>query len=294
MSKARFICVLLALLVVTGLIALRIAKTSTAAVQYQDAQTSSGEPVELQLLNPTQVPTTPEEASSSVPENSQVAVKASDQLRDTVERWKEKTLEAGKWVHFVYSSKSEVENGVVLPNGEPLAKSQIRERWFLLDQEGFVVQGVFTTKSEDGGILQQSAYNEGVEVNFTTGERATDLPPYPFKPDLSYSLDMLAMEAQDGITLTSQETAFRGIASRQFSVKETYATPVKLSNSPLPVASIVNTVFFDLETDALIHGSKVFILENGQEIVFEENDILALEITDVPPDDIRAILEGIK
>ncbi len=225
-------------------------------------------------------------------EETKISQKGGDQVKELVQRWKDRELKGSGWVHFVYKTTSAVENGVILPDGGMMPRTYEKDGWYFLNDQGLVEKDVVTLKDDYGNVLQQASFVNGVYFNFTLGEKFEGDQFYELKLDLGVGQRFSDMESQ-GVNISIQDTDYEGKLYKEFSAVGVYEKPVTLSNSPLPVESITVKASFDDQTGSMNNAKTIWKLTDGTEVVFEEIEIVSLERVDAPAE-IIALVESVK
>lgn len=218
---------------------------------------------------------------------------ASQLGKDIAERWNEKIKKNEGWLHLVYQVNSEIDNGVILPDGSPMPSSYIEDSWYLLNKQGLVEKHVVTLKDKQGNILQQSVFVGNMETNLTFGYKMESLTPYELKLDrgfLQYLVDAESLK----ISIKNQDVKYKNKSHKEFSFTETYDQPTQFNNGKDLVKGSSVSGLFSNETGQLTLYRKIWKYNNGEDVLFEECELLFTEFTSTVPSDILIILESVQ
>ena len=219
-------------------------------------------------------------------------VDTNDAIR-TVKAWKIESLKGGHWVHLIYTVTSHEKNGIVLPDGQPMPSSYINDDWYFLNEAGLVAKGVFTMKDFDGNILQQSAYRNDIQVNFTFDDRQEAVQPYPLNIDLGFEAYLQDAERK-GMSINKFDGDLDGKPVFSYSYVENLKLPTQLSGEDVIVDSLAIKGTFDQETGNLLQIQTILNLENGSSVVYETASIIGIESLPNANDEILGLLEVVK
>jgi hypothetical protein len=220
--------------------------------------------------------------------------KTSQMVIEFISKWRSRIINGAEgWLHLVYQIDSEVDNGVVLPDGDPMPSSYVEDGWYFINKHGLVEKDVVTIKDPDGNILQQSAFNGNLGINFTLGFKDENLVPYEIKLDRGFIQSLLDAEAL-GILVNYQDISYKDKPSKEFSYTETYDNPVQIGGGQEPVESTYLSGIFTNETGEMVSYRKVLTYISGKEVLFEENSLLIAEFLTDAPSEILLLLESVK
>jgi hypothetical protein len=217
--------------------------------------------------------------------------KASQIVSEITNKWKGK-IKKEEWLHLVYQINSEVDNGVILPDGRPMPSSYIEDGWYYLNKDGLVEKSVVTLKDEIGNTLQQAVFSGSVETNLTFGFKTENLVPYELKLDRGF-LQYVEDAEELKISIKNQDVKYKNKPHKEFSFAEIYEQPTQFNGEnqePVESASVVG--LFSSETNEMTLYRKVWKYSNGQEALFEECELLLAESTTEATLDVLTILES--
>jgi hypothetical protein len=187
-------------------------------------------------------------------------------------------------LHYVYYHESEVNNGVALP------QNYYVDKWYLVNEAGFVSQDVGSFYDDAGNLIQRGIFKDNNFINLTTNERMKTEGPYKLKLDLGVTKSMLEMQ-MEGSILLQEVFVLDEKPVISFSVIGNSDKPTYFSNSSQPVKSVRMTALFDQATGAISEMESVFLLIDGTEELFYRVQISTLEWGD-PPEELVQILEN--
>jgi len=223
---------------------------------------------------------------------AQSSVKADDVERK-IEEWKTKKIKYGQWIHVVYAITSEVDNGVVLPNGQPMPSSYTGDDWYYVNKDGLIERGVFSMRDVDRNVFQQSAFQNGILINFTFGDRQDGLQPYPLNIDFGFE-NRIKDAKKLGLEIKSSEEDKKGIPNTVFTYVEKLERPTQIGNEKALVTSIEVKGYFDKATGDFVETQTTLTLDNRQVAVSDATEIISIDVFSKAPDEILAILDGVK
>lgn len=207
--------------------------------------------------------------------------------------WENKSLKNGPWVHLVYAVTLKENSGVVLPNGQSMPLSYINDDWYYVNEAGLVEKGVFSIKDLDGNILQQSAYQNGIMINFTFDDRQDGQSPYPLNIDLGFE-NMIQEGRNKGLIINKSNDNKNGKPSIEYSYIEGFKLPTQLGNDQVIVDSIKTQGSFDKETEDFLQIQTIWILKDGKEVIYATSQIISIESFPEAINEILNILETVK
>lgn len=245
-----------------------------------------------EMSNNTIVVTSTPVNATPVNENSTQLPAPSQLVEKLVASWNERNLIKGQWIHTVYQVTSEVDSGVILPDNSLMARSYLEEGWYFIWEDGLVIQDVVFIKDLKGNILQQSAFKDGVGVNFTFGTR--DLfDPYYWKVDRGV-LQFLLDAENVGTTTMSRE--FEDINGRYFEVyyNEVFSEPLAMNSVERKVESVSISAVFNRNDGTMLSYSNVWNMVDGGKVLFEKNELVMIEYVKEVSSEIAEILESVK
>ena len=210
-----------------------------------------------------------------------------------VKRWEDRLLSEAGWIHLVCRVRSDVDNGVILPDGSSMPLAYLKDGWYYLDEQGLVQEFVSTLKTEEGAALQVSVFDGKTTYNLTFDERFPDVQPFKLKLDLGFRQYLQEAEGL-GVPVHYREIERQGQYLAEVSLTEVYDTPVQLGNSPEPVSSLSVLGLFDLNSGAMQLYRMVWQLESGKQVLFEESEFLQAEFSSDAPSEVMEILEDVK
>lgn len=216
-----------------------------------------------------------------------------DDVVKMVNDWKVKSLENGPWVHLIYAVTLKDNNGVVLPNGQLMPSSYINDDWYYVNEAGLVEKGVFSMKDNSGNVLQQSAFQNNIMINFTFGDRQEDQQPYPLNIDLGFE-DQIKEAKNKGLTIKKSDDGVEGKPSFAYSYIEELKLPTQLGNEEIIVDSITIKGSFDKETGDFVQTQSIWTLNDGREVVYETAQLISIDSFSDTNDEILKILEAVK
>ena len=197
------------------------------------------------------------------------------------------------WVHIITTVKSDLPTGVFLPDGSEMPSNYIDECWCYIDKKGFSIKYVHILKDEDGNILQQVGYQDGVLVNFTLGTREENFPSFELMLDGGVIQALVDAETS-GVPIEKQEVKFKDKNHIKFSYNQKYEKAIEIGGISELVEGFSVELLFSPETGNLVSYSNIAQLKNKQEILFAGQYLDLAEATDSAPNEILMILENIK
>lgn len=217
----------------------------------------------------------------------------SDEVITLIKDWEEKKLQNGQWVNIINEVTLMELQGVILPNGEPMPSSYITDDWFYVNDAGLVEKGVFSIKDNSGNILQQSAFQNNVLINFTFDDRQENQDFFSLNIDLGLS-QQIKEASNQGLKINKSDEMVEEKPSIMYFYTEELKLPTPLGADSVIVDGIVKKGFFDAETKDFIQLQTVWVLSDGTELVYETVYIISIDSYPTPNDEILKILEGVK
>lgn len=203
-------------------------------------------------------------------------------LEKMVKEFEENTFTRSGWLHFAYTYESEVSNGI------PLPENYLWDGWFLLNEQGDVIQHVISLNDVAGNLFQREIFKDNTFINLTTNDKMDNGGPYHLKLDLGVTKGMLWMQ-ESGAILRQETDELDGRTAIRFSVQGTYDKPTVFGNSSQPVESIRSTVLFDQTSGAIYEMKDVYLLVDGTEELFYKVQVLTLEWDDLPEEFVQLL-----
>lgn len=192
------------------------------------------------------------------------------------------------WVHVVQETTSDPRGGQAYPPA--YLKS---ERWYEVDEEGYVTRMVWLDYNSDEKIIQQSATVGDYSVNFTTGNSGfNNGSRYRFSLDtLTQSLSNAAQN--DTRVLREASTCENGKPCLLITMQNNFASTVQNPGEEQAFAGSGQHVWIDLETGQQVKSQSFWLLENGNESITSTENIVLVEKMDTPPQKILDILSRV-
>lgn len=274
-------------LAISGMILLLVAVGVIVFVSYQPTSAST-HPL-LQSQNSDDEPKL--DPTILVDEDS--STHAAKVAKEIVERWEDKVIQRGEWLHLVKKINSEIDNGVILPDGKPMPPSYLEDGWYFINEIGLVDKHVVTLRDESGVVYQQSVHLDENGYNLTFGTKFGDAKPYKLKLDGGFVQYLEDVESL-GILVKDDDILENGVSIKEFTHQEVFDVPRIIGNSPWPIQSTTVSGLFDTETNEMIKYSKIYHSEDGNQLVFDGWELLLVENLRNAPPNILEILESVK
>jgi len=214
-------------------------------------------------------------------------------IEQMINKWKEKNIRNEQWIHVVYLKTSDVDNGVILPSGEPMPLAYVGNDWYYVNKDGLVEKGVFSMEDAEGNIFQQSAFQNNIMINFTFADRQEGILPYPLSIDFGYMNQ--TKEAKNlGLEIRKLREEQQGKLNISYTYTEKLKTPTQMGNEKGLVDSITIKGYFDEVTGDFVKVKTIWIMNNGININFDTTEIVSIEYFPEAPNEILTILDGVK
>lgn len=212
---------------------------------------------------------------------------------EIVGRWEDNVIQQGEWIHLIKKVNSEIDNGVILPDGKPMPPSYLEDGWYFINESGLVDKHVVTLRNESGVVYQQSVHLEETGFNLTFGTKFVDAKPYELKLDGGFVQYLDDVESL-GILVEYHDVLENGVSLKMFSHQEVFDVPRIIGNSPWPIQSTTVFGLFDTETNEMIKYSKIYHSKDGNQLLFDGWELLLVEILPSAPSNVLTILESVK
>lgn len=219
--------------------------------------------------------------------------KANEIAQNYSQLWEENLLKGGNWIHLLYQINSEVNNGVVLPDGKPMPSSYLEEGWYFIDENGYVEKNLVILKDESGFVYQQAAFLNNTEYNLTFKERTDNVEPYKLKLDrgfIQYLLDVNELK----IPVEYKDITVDNKSYKEISFKEIYESPIQENQIGKQIKSAEIIAHFDNQTNEMTMYRKIYKFVDGESVLFEECNLLLAEVMPNAPSSVLNILENLK
>lgn len=224
--------------------------------------------------------------------SDQEPVKANEVIL-LIDKMKLKKVKDDSWVHIIANVVSEEDNGVILPDGSPMPASYVQDDWCYINKDGLIEKGVFTMKDLSGDVFQQSAFQNNIMLNLTFDMRQENQQPYPLNIDFGFANQVKDAEKM-GLAIKKSEEKKGDKASIVFTYVETLKTPTQMGNESAKINSITVKGYFDKASEDFWQTQTVWALDNGKEVIFESTQLISIDSVSKAPDEILAILDGVK
>jgi len=218
---------------------------------------------------------------------------ASEMAQNSLEQWEKKILKGANWVHLLYQINSEIDNGVILPDGKSMPSSYLEEGWYFINENGLVEKNIVTLRDEFETIYQQSVLSGSTEYNLTFEDKMDGAEPYKLKLDRGFTQYLMEVDALH-IPIKYIDITNNNKSIKEFSFEEIYETPIQENQIAKPIQSAVVVGLFDNETGEMITYRKLLKCVTGEQILFEEWHLLIAEILPVAPSSVLDVLENVK
>ncbi len=216
-----------------------------------------------------------------------------NQVVKMIDEWKAKSLKNGQWVRLVYAVTTKADNGIVLPDGQTMPSSYVNDDWYYINDAGLVEKGVFSMKDSEGNILQQSALQNNILINFTFEDRQENQELYPLQIDLGFE-NKIREAKNKGQTIKKSNDKVDGQPTVVYLLVEKLKLPTQMGNESVIVDSITTKGNFSTETGDFVQTQTIWTLNDGTEVVYETARITSVESFPNAPDEILNILESVK
>ncbi len=214
-----------------------------------------------------------------------------DDVALLLSKWEEKKIKYSQWLHLVYKVTFEVDRGVTLPDGSALPSSYVQDDWYYINEDGLVDRSVKSMKDDAGNVLQQTAFQNGISVNFTFDERTENTPSYQISIALGF--DDYIQDAKN-LSLPIVMSTDKVKQEIKFSILKKYEKPKQFGNESFSVVGLKTNSHFNAETGELIAMQTIWILDDGREILFDSAQFITIENFPNAPDEILKVLESVK
>ena len=196
------------------------------------------------------------------------------------------------WLHYKYTYESDLENGIVFPDDSIMPKEYVWESWYLVNEEGIVIESVTSLIDLEGSIIQQAVFANGTEYNLTFNINHTNLEDYPLLLDLGVARMML-QGYENGLPLSSETDEIDGRAVIRFILNQQYDDLNYISGSSQPVQAANMELVLDQNSGEILESKTVFILEdNTQELLQRQYDF-TIEWAELPQE-LGQLIEDVK
>lgn len=271
------------LVVILGAVALFIGQVKT---------TSAHEPLETK---PIQVIKVENQVIESHPDTGLVA-DTQPQNPDLVqeiqlltEQWSSSVEKPG-WIHVLSHHTEDYDDLSVLPGGEISAKEYFMDEWYLLDNEGYLVQAAYIQRDINGNPIQISILQDDAWNNLTyniVSPVPKEILPLEFV--LDFGFPQIAAELSK--SLEKQETSLSDEDALLYTAKEKYETPILVSDFQQKIVEVKTKAYYDPVDGSLILFEQVMIFLNGEQRIRSSARILSVESELEPPYEIQMYFE---
>lgn len=182
------------------------------------------------------------------------------------------------WLFIQAERNAPNSSNAPLPNGLNLPVLQIIESWYYIDTNGLAHQSYDRMLNENGMTIQEGFFKEGTFYD-KKGEPSDELgmSTYPVLPDQD-AYGFLARGFESGAELTGWVEEGRDRAVYVATSITYFDKPVEFGVSPDKVISTQYRFVYDVADGAFLYGETVFVLQGGEQIVWESITQIALEM----------------
>jgi len=192
------------------------------------------------------------------------------------------------WLHIQLHHLRNKDKSSALSNGQAIPLNYISDTWYHLNEQGQAVEVVAFMRTEEGDPVQISTFKDNMWRNLTIAEEwAGD----PFTPQLDLGFSADANRAEGGGTLRQQMSQIAGQPVVQFTLREDFDAPLQMEGYAHPMVAAERRASFAEHSGDLVQMERVFVTEDGQELVVEHIDVISNEYPVEPAAEVLALLQ---
>lgn len=194
------------------------------------------------------------------------------------------------WWHV--ASKTEIFFSLsdTLPDGSPIPMQWISDNWYLIDENGDVMEAVGIQDTGSPKTTQISKFKDGIWTNITLGD-TWDTGGKTYDSSLDSGFLAYAENNKDIVELES-ETAMLGEARvNVFTITARNVKPVQMAKSDYWVMGTRSKFYFSLETGLLLQSEQYDITPEGQYKLLNRITTTVIEKVNKPPAEFMKYLE---
>lgn len=184
----------------------------------------------------------------------------------------------GGWLFVQRERHAPNSSNAPLPNGHNLPVLQLLESWYYIDTNGLAYQSYDRMLDESGMAIQEGYFKEGTFYD-QSGEPSDELgmPAFAVLPDQD-AYGFLVRDFEVGAELVGWVEQRDGKTVYVATSTTHFDKPVEFGVSPDKVISTQYHFIYAIADGAFLYGETVFVLEGGEQIVWESIAQITLEI----------------
>jgi transcriptional regulator with XRE-family HTH domain len=214
-----------------------------------------------------------------------------NEIKELSNKWGEQIFRGTGWLHVITRYDNDHKGGS-LPNGQLIPSKYTLEDWHQLDADNQVVITVNFMWDENGNLVQEGFFKDGIWHNLTINETFPG-EAVPLSFDFGFQEEVRRSLAQ-GAQISRNETV---TANNQniitFTAHEPQAQPRAIAGyAKMAIAGEAHAAF-DAQTGRILWAKHVLIMADGEQRVINRVEIVTLEHVSTPSQEVISLLEGV-
>lgn len=225
-----------------------------------------------------------------VPNASNVTI--ANEIKGLSDKWGEQFLRGVGWLHVVTQYNNDQDNGGTLPNGQLIPANYTLEDWHQLDIDNQVVSTVNFMLDENGKIVQEGLFKDGLWHNLTVNETFPG-ETVPLTFDFGFEEEVLRSQTWGGQVSRNETIAAENQSIISFTIHDPQTQPRVIAGYTKKAIGGEARAAFDAQSGRILWVEHVLIMEDGEQRVINRAEIVTVERVSVPPQEVLSLLEGV-
>ncbi|MCP4361269.1 MAG: hypothetical protein GY796_24940 [Chloroflexi bacterium] len=206
------------------------------------------------------------------------------------EQWTTANAKSG-WVHIVSQHQEDYDEIGMLPDGKTLEKEYTNDEWYLLDERGQMIEGVFIRRDLNGNITQVSVLRDNAWYNLTYND-VISMPEEALPLDFVWNFGFPEEAIRLADSLEKYETTLDDQTVVLYTVTEKIASPMNFSDYNEAVTAIKTSAYYEPESGKMLLSEQSMIMSDGEERVRASVKLISWKTGVQPPADVLAYLDA--
>ena len=197
------------------------------------------------------------------------------------------------WVHSSSKSETIIEQTGKLPDGAPIPTSWVTDSWLLLDENGYLLQGVAIQDTGSPSTFQVSVFKNGVWNNLTLGvspEAGNTEDITPYRP-MDHTVLEQAARDKDIAVLEARDALLGNEGVTEFTITEKQLAPYNITGSSYQLIGTAIKYYLSNKTGLVLQTEQYYISADGEYELIQRHTITITEKVKDPPAEVMKYLE---
>lgn len=194
------------------------------------------------------------------------------------------------WVHIASKTESFFSLSDTLPDGSPIPTEWRDDTWYLMDENGYVMEAVGFQDTGSPKTFQVTKFKDGIWTNITLGT-TFDIGEKTYDPRMESGFLADAEKYRDIMVLESETSMLGDEQVNVFSLTGRNVKPVEMAKSGHWIMGTSTKFYFSLKTGLLLQIEQYDIAPDGQYQLTRRITTIVVEKVTEPPAEVLKYLE---